>query len=90
MGRNKVRFKPDENTMAFIAYDTDGEEHSIIALVDNESFEGAGLVINQDFPLEVGDNCILKVGDLASMRAELRWKKQLEGKIYRLGFHYLE
>ena len=88
--RRNTRFTPEENTVAWLSIDPSSFQKDMIALVDSESHSGCGITLNKDLSLEVGFRCMVKVGELSPMKAEVRWVKNFDNSLYRLGLHYLE
>ena len=93
-GRSALRFAPDEGTIALIDPDH-GEDKSqfkptIHALVVDEAMDGCGLVVVNNTRLEIGDICLVQVGQLDPLSSELRWIRQLDEDVQKIGFMYLE
>lgn len=98
--RKAVRFSPDSGSLAHIALDKgptsagptpEGEfAPTILGLVADESSKGCGVVLLEITDLVVGDKCIVQAGQLSPLRAEVRWRKQIDEGVIRLGLMYLE
>lgn len=89
--RSHVRFEPDPNTIASI--DTTGGDTfkpSIVGLVLNESFKGCGLITANTPLLQVGDKCVVQVGGLTPMRAEVKWRTEIDSQAIKLGLMFLD
>ena len=96
MQRKHTRFKPDEGTMAWLEWaDNTGQFSSRAggrapALVVSESHGGCGLVVYALGKVEIGTMCKVQVGSLPLIKAELRWVKEVDHEIRRIGLKYLE
>ncbi len=92
--RRSIRYSPDAGTIARIDLESaraDGSfQPSITALVPEESAKGAGVVILQTTELQMGATCRVQVGQLPILRAEVRWRQQVDPGIIRLGLLFLE
>ena len=51
---------------------------------------GCSLAVLGTDRLQVGDVCVVQVGKLAPLRAEVRWRNELDDKVLRVGFMFLE
>lgn len=89
--RKSIRFKPDPLDHALIDLNLTGRfAPEYIALIAEEAPKGCGLVLLGETKLEVGDVCRVKVGRLAAMKAEVRWRTDLDPTVYKVGLMYLE
>lgn len=92
--RRSIRFSPDAGTYAKIDLEAsrpDGSfRPSVVALVPEESAKGVGLVVLATSELQVGKYCRIQVGKLPILRAEVRWRQDVDSGISRLGLLYLE
>ena len=91
--RRSVRFKPDaENHIARIdVQNLEGQfAPQITALVVDESYDGCGLVFQNQKGFEIGEVCRLQVGQIGPFQAEVRWKQKLDEQLLKVGFRYLE
>lgn len=92
--RRSIRFTPDLGTFAQIDVEenrADGSfQPSIMALVPEESSKGVGLVILSTSELPVGKICRVQVGKLSPLKAEVRWRQDLDAGVLRIGLLYLE
>lgn len=93
-GRKSIRFEPDEGTLAYI--DTTPREHKsefdpkIMALVIDEALDGCGLAVVNNKTLFEGDICLVKVGLLDPLIGEVRWVRELDEEVHKIGIMYLE
>jgi hypothetical protein len=96
--RRHLRFPPDEWEIALIqCTDALVEEANfrpeIAGLVMEESRAGCGLVVLErliEDRLKAGDRCVVKVARLGVVVAEVRWVKDIDAGVCRVGLHYLE
>lgn len=96
--RHHLRFPPDEWEIALIqctdaAVTEDQFRPEIAGLVMEESRAGCGLVVLErliEDRLKNGDRCTVKVARLGVMLAEVRWIKDVDEGVCRLGLHYIE
>ncbi len=92
--RQSVRFSPDPGAYAQI--DVEGNCHdedfdpSIVALITDEAYRGCGLVMLETDQLNIGDKCSIKVGRIGPILAEVKWKKEIDTSIVKIGFQFLE
>jgi hypothetical protein len=93
-GRKSIRFEPDEGTIAQI--DPTAQEDkskfrpTIQALVIDEALDGCGVVLVKNTALGEGDICLIKVGQLDPLIGEVRWIKELDQDVHKIGIMYLE
>jgi len=88
-----VRFPPDALDYAQIAVRELQEPFTpdFVALVNDESpMNGCALVAFDHELLEVGKGCLVKVGRMDPVAALIAWKKEVDGKLVRMGLQYLE
>lgn len=92
--RRSIRFAPDAGTFAKIdlqASRLDGAfQPSVVALVAEESAKGAGIVVLNIPGLQKGDICRIQVGQLSPLQAEVRWRKEIDPDVIRVGLQFLE
>lgn len=86
-----LRFKPDPLDYAQLDLtSTDGKfRPEMLALINNESFTGAGLVTMS--PLDDKHKLVtVMIGRLGPIKAEVMWQKEIEKGVYRLGLKFLD
>lgn len=91
--RKYIRFEPDPLDYALIDFKLNFGEFrpEIIALiVDEAPLGGCGLVIKKIDDLKIQQACVIKVGRMAPIAAEVAWFKKLEDDLMRIGIKYLE
>ncbi len=88
--RKHIRFDPDKNTMIWISKNTHQFHKDFLGLVDGESHGGTAFTINQDLEIMEGDFILVQVGQLNTMKAQVRWIKEYDENLYRIGIMYLE
>ncbi len=91
--RKNIRFRPDPGTYA--AIDVDGSSKgafkpTLVCLVTEESYKGCGLVSIIYEGLQSGDTCRVQVGAGPVMKAEVRWRTDLDAQVMRIGLMYLD
>jgi hypothetical protein len=92
--RESRRFPPDEGTLAWI--DTEVHEDkrafrpTIAALVTDEALHGCGMVALAHDRFRDEAECMVQVGDLAPLRSQIRWIKNLNHDVLRIGVRFLE
>jgi hypothetical protein len=88
-----VRFSPDPLDHALVAFDgfTGEFRPDLIGLIYDEApMNGCGLVL-QDHPRLVAEAlCLVKVGRMDPVAAQVVWKKEIQPRLVHVGFHYLE
>lgn len=87
--RSAVRFAPDPGTIAEVSLNIGNNTLSLYGLVLNESRAGCALILLCDQELTEGMTCMCRVGRLQNTAAELRWTKELEPGLYKVGLEYL-
>ena len=86
-----VRFPPDPKTLAQLDVEGSAEfKPSLYGLVLNESYQGCALILLKDERISAGAPLRVQVGQLAPMRAEVRWHKELDDQVVKIGLFYLE
>lgn len=87
--RKAIRFRPEDNTLVYLKnLSHDDGEIDCIGLVSNEASKGFGcIVLNAKAP-EKGDECMVKVGELAAVKATVVYRNDLDDDAVKLGFEY--
>jgi hypothetical protein len=92
--RSGIRFNADPNTIATIDFASSDMASSfqptVTALVTEESYRGCGIVVPMTKGLQVGDHIRIKVGNGPILKAEIRWRTELDAQVLRLGVMYLD
>lgn len=90
--RRYIRFRPDTSIYAGIDTRTQGHpfQPEIVGLVYEESSHGCGMVLIGIEKLQQGDICRLQIGSREPIEAEVRWRKEIDPDVVRIGFLYLE
>lgn len=92
--RRSLRFQPDEGNIAEIDPEAKDNKNNfkarIRALIVDEALEGCCLVLTHNRLLQVGDICLVKVGMLDPLISEVRWIRDLDEEIQKIGIMYLE
>lgn len=102
--RKHIRFYPEPLEIALVDADPGRYQKfnkadpemvtSYIALIENESHTGASLVFiikddKSEF-IQVGTKWIVKIGQLAPMRAEVKWNQKIDDVIIKVGVTFLD
>lgn len=83
-------------TVAHIGLDPEATSFAPEAsgFIIEQSHSGCSLVLvrSKDIydELSKGKNCIIKVGPLSPMQAVVRWRKDLDESVFKVGFQYYE
>lgn len=85
--RKHLRFNADNNTFTAVKLD---EETIYGGLAITESQGGCSSIFLNKPGFSEGKKCYLKVGQLNSIYAEIRWIKELDAEVIKVGFQYLE
>ncbi len=92
--RRRVRFRPDPTDLALVdsrAQHPDGFKPDTVAvIVDEDPFGGCGLVMVENGSLQVGEHCLIRLGRLDPLRAEVVWRRTIDESVVRLGLRFLE
>ena len=65
-------------------------EKQFYALVTTEAYGGCGVVVNADEDWKPGLKCLVEIGKLSPLVAEVAWVRPIDEEIVRVGFRYLE
>lgn len=89
--RKSVRYKPEPGTIARLdPLGRPGDfQPSITALVINESYSGCCIVIQMGELPQQGAVCRVQLGQFAPIKAEVRWRVDLDEDVVKLGLFYL-
>lgn len=89
--RKSLRFAPDLAAFAYIDINTKSKNFApeFTALIIEESFGGAYLVLRSSARFIVDLELTIKPGNLAPMKAQIRWIKKLSEKVTEIGIEYL-
>lgn len=92
--RRTLRFPPDEGTLAWIdpvlREDKLDFRPTIPALVIDEALDGCGLVVLYHDRLAENARCMVRVGNLDPLPAQVRWIKDLDEEVLKIGVMFLE
>ena len=88
--RKQTRFLPDPNTVTWFCEGHEKFEETYLGLTTSESHGGSGFIFVGEFSWPEGTKVFVKSGELAPLRAEIRWIKILGEKIYHIGLMNLE
>ena len=88
-----VRFEPDPLDFALVALtkldDPFTPEFSAL-IYDEAPMNGCALVCRDHPKLAPGEACLVKVGRMDPVAAQIAWKKTLEKNLVHVGLQYLE
>lgn len=92
--RNSVRYPGDPAAVAYIDTGRNKNKsnfkHNYIGIVSEESYRGCGLIMILDESLITGDQCQVKIGNGPILKAEVRWRMELDAKVMRIGLMYVD
>ncbi len=90
--RKHTRFRPEPTTVAWVDSSGEGGKFApdLAGLVYEEALKGCGLIVLSADRLLVGDIVVVKVGELAPVAAEVRWRKVLEFCVLQVGLLYVD
>lgn len=84
--RRHIRFEPDPNTYVLVKV---SDELSLSGLCLDESLSGCAAVFKKHEALVEKAVIDVKVGELELMTAEIRWLKEIDADVLKVGFEYL-
>lgn len=84
----KIRYDADKDSLLWIS-DENGKQIGMGLLI-NESLTGCNGVLREAESLEKGNVYLVKPGEIAALRAKLRWRKKLAEGVFQVGFEYLD
>lgn len=92
--RRYTRFPGDPLDVAIIALDPETPltafRGDIVALIMDEApLGGCGLIVHRTDRLQVGDFCVVQVGRLLPVAAEVRWRREIGEGIVKIGLRFL-
>jgi len=92
--RRKLRFPPDAGTIAWIdpVLRKTPEEFvpTVPALVIDESGDGCGVTVLYNPHVSEGARLTVQVGELLPVGCEVRWIKDLDEDVLKVGLRYLD
>jgi len=95
MTGKKIRFIPDNDEVAYISFNLNEFKKDLPALLIDESVHGACLVINgvlvpKEHQLNVGMIFLAQIGALKPLRVQVKWFKEIDSNIFKIGVEMLE
>jgi hypothetical protein len=90
--RRYIRARPDPLDHAEIQFGVSPEfkPDAVGLIVDEAPMGGASVVILSTSKVHEGLECRVKVGRLQPLRAQVRWIRELDKEILRVGLRFLE
>ena len=90
--RKYIRFGPDAGDFVQIDKnpDRDAFEFQEAALLVDESMGGFSIVCLKSIGLRKGEMYRVKVGRIAPLKAEILWERDLDDRVVRLGFRFVD
>lgn len=91
--RNALRFNPDMGAHAEFGHFDENQNWVCekAAVILNESYTGCGLVtVGDKKEFLEGQECLLKVGPMNPLEAEIVWCKEIDERVLRLGLCYCD
>ena len=88
--RKQIRFMPDTPSYALIDINpsNDSFDAQYAGLVIDESHGGCCLVILSKSAIKINDIVKIKILDFPIMLSEVRWVRQLDETVLKIGFKY--
>ena len=88
-----TRFEPDPLDHALVAV-TNLEEpftpERVALIYDEAPLNGCALVLVDHPQFQVGNACLVKVGRMDAVAAQIVWRKTIDRRLVHLGMQYLE
>jgi hypothetical protein len=91
--RKHLRFHPDPLDYAQLAVkrlDDPFVPDQVALIYDEAPLGGCALILLNSCDLQAGMRCRVKVGRMDPVFAEVAWIKEIEPKLIRAGFRYLD
>ena len=102
--RKSIRFLPEVNEIAVLSRDPkyfdkyDFQKYQfkgeVCALISEEAHKGCSIVMalqpGKAKPFVKDDRCVIQIGELMPVRANVIWTKQLDENIYKTGIQFLD
>ncbi|MGK5084321.1 hypothetical protein WDW37_13575 [Bdellovibrionota bacterium FG-1] len=90
--RKFIRHVPDEGDFALIDLNPNNDDFkpTIPALIINEAYKGCGLLVHPHSKLAIGTHVRAQVGKLAPVLSEIRWRKDIDSEVCKIGLLFLE
>lgn len=89
--RPKLRFLPDPNTIVALGFHFDGDRgETLSGLVLNESATGFAAILVTSETIEEGATVVCRVGKMSDRYASVRWVKQIEPNLLKVGLQYAD
>lgn len=98
--RRFMRVPPDDLEVAHLCFDLGLTEDRFVPqvvgiVIEENVLGGCGICVRmrEDFRLrrlQIGDRCLIRLANLAPMVAEVRWRRQLDEAVLRVGFAFLD
>ena len=90
--RKHTRFKPEVNCLTKICLNLDRKNftENIIGLAISESYGGCAVAVRKCSLFSMGMRCLIVVGELGPIKAEVVWIEEVDLDLIKVGFKYLE
>jgi len=88
-----VRFSPDPLDHALISFEavTGAFRPELVALIHDEAPMNGCALVTRDHPRLVAEAlCVVKVGRMDPVAAQIVWKKEIQPRLVQIGVQYLE
>ncbi len=80
--RRSVRFRDLDMLQALVG--------DVPALVFSESRTGCGLIMIRETSPKVGDDVIVRIGELGKIRGRVRWCTAVDSDVTKIGIEYFD
>lgn len=90
--RQSIRFPANDGTLALIDFNSSSREFepTLHALVVEEAHKGCSFVSVSSSEFRERQELRVKIGQMPVLKAEIRWVKNIEPRVYVVGVFYLE
>lgn len=84
--RKHIRFSADDNT--FVGLHIEGSTFGGLCITESQGGCSAVFVNHDQFV--AGKHCLVHVGKMDTLKAEIRWVTELDSEVVKIGFKYLD
>ena len=90
--RKNIRYVSEVNELVGMMRGQDESDfrEEIVGILVDESFKGCSVVIHCSHQLAAGEKMIVRAGKLSPLPAEVRWSKDIDEKVCKVGLEYLK
>ncbi len=91
--RKHLRYKPEKLETALVMFDgtkTEWMPDDVGLIIDESAISGAQIVLKFSDRVLAGSKIKVKLGNLEPLSAEVAWRKEIAGDLFRIGVKFLE